>query len=120
MACQGHRTEQPCRSLRSTSRRLLETLVPVVYLKCGASVAGELHRRGDFLVDEADIIAWLANNGLVAAEARTLVETCCEAESLDQVRQEFGYDLPMFNNALRALAPEWQPLHFEDRLRQAF
>jgi hypothetical protein len=115
------RVRELFRSLRSTSEHLLNILVPVAYLRFGPTVALALRNQGDLLADHTDVVEWLQKHGEISAEeAGALVNGCRDAESLDDARRVFSFDLPTFNNALQALGEPWQPLRFEERLRRSF
>jgi hypothetical protein len=114
------RVRELYRSVRSTTGRLFDVLIPVVYLQCGAAAAEAVQRRGEQLIDDSDVVACLVSEGADEQLARSLVELCRDAEGLDEIRQKLGIDLPVLNAALRALGSEWTPLLFEDRLRRQF
>jgi hypothetical protein len=115
------RVRELYRSLRSTSQHLLDVLMPVVYLKFGSTVAAELQKQSDLLLDEADVVRWVGSHAPVSPEdAIALVNTCRDSQSLDDVRRAFAFDLPTFNTALSSLGSPWQPLRFEERLKRSF
>jgi hypothetical protein len=108
------------RSLRSTSKRLFDWLIPVIYTRFGPDAAGVLCDRAEDLIDDAEIIRLLARAGIDAGAAESLISICRDADSLDAVRRRLGIDLPTFNASLGALGGEWRPLRFERRLRDLF
>ena len=96
-----HRVRELYRSLRSTSQHLLNVLVPVVYLRYGPAVATELRNEGDLLIEESDVVRWLHEHGGISLEgAGALVSGSRDAESLDDARRAFSFDLPTLKHPL--------------------
>jgi len=114
------RVREVFRSLRASSRRLFEFLLPVVQVRLGRAAAEDLIGREHLLTDDGDVVAALTAHGLGAAEARSLLEACLEADSLNDLRRDLGINLGALNTALEALGPPWAPLHFEAELRRSF
>jgi hypothetical protein len=108
------------RSLRATSRRLFEFLVPVVYARSGSAAAQDLIDREHLLADDGDVLAALQFHGLDPSDAHALLDRCREADDLDDLRRSLGIDLGPFNAALAALGAPWVPLSFEKDLRTTF
>ena len=114
------RIREVLRSLRSTSGRLLELLIPAVQVLHGVDLADALRNAADRFVEEGDVLAVLISGGVGSAESRTLIDLCRDADSLNDLRRRLGLDLSTFNTALTSLGPPWQPLCFEERLARAF
>jgi hypothetical protein len=115
-----HRVREVLRSLRSTSRRLIEFLTPAVHVRWGATAALNLLDRENSLLDDSDVIKTLAADGVPAADATQLIERCREADGLDGLRRAMGSPLAEFNAALVALGAPWVPLSFERQIRERF
>ena len=111
------RLREVYRSLRATSRRLFEWLIPVVHLRLGPAAANFLIEREATISDDPDLIAAMVRFGSDATAALQLLTLCRDAISLDELRRELGIDLGSFNSTLRALGSPWQPLGFEEQLR---
>lgn len=114
------RVKEALRSLRATSRRLFEFLIPAVHVRLGAATARDLLDREHLLADESDVVKALVSHGAEFGAARTLIQSCRDADTLDDLRRELGIDLATFNAALAALGPPWGPLRFETQLRRTF
>ena len=114
------RVREVLQSLRATSRRLFEFLIPAVHVRLGAVAAQDLLDREHLLGDDGDVIKALVSHGLTSGEVRNLLECCRGADSLDDLRRELGIELTGFNAALAALGPPWTPLEFETQLRRTF
>jgi hypothetical protein len=114
------RVRKVLRSLRSTSVRLLELLIPAVQVLHGADLAVALRNAEDRLLEEGDVLAVLMRRGVGSAESRTLIDLCRDADNLNDLRRRLGLDLSTFNAALISLGQPWRPLSFEDRLAKAF
>ncbi len=114
------RVREVLRSLRATSRRLFEFLIPVVQVRLADGAAQDLLNREHLLVDDSEVVNALVPYGIDPSEARALLDRCREAESLDDLRRELGISLSVFNNALTSLGPPWMPLRFEKQLRSTF
>ncbi|MGR9161916.1 ATP-binding protein [Rhizobium leguminosarum] len=115
-----HRVREVLRSLRSTSRRLIEFLTPAVHVRWGATAARNLLNREDSLLDDSDVIKTLAADGVPAADATQLIELCREVDGLDELRRAMRAALADFNAALVALGAPWVPLSFERQIRERF
>jgi hypothetical protein len=119
----GHplaRVQEIYRSLRSTTQRLFESLVPTVQVLLGEAAARAVLDSENTLVEDAQIIDLLRGHGADGTLAAQLLEACRSGESLDEVRRSLGLDLAAFNAALVDLGPPWTPLRFEARLRSQF
>jgi hypothetical protein len=114
------RVREVYRSLRATSSRLFEFLIPVVQARHGGTAAQDLLRREHLLADDSEVVLALIGHGFDAAAARALIDRCREANSLDDLRRDLGIDLGIFNAALIALGPPWEPLRFDKELRRTF
>jgi hypothetical protein len=114
------RVREVLRSLRSTSVRLLEFLTPALHVLHGADLANALRNAADRMLEEGDVLAFLISGGVGSAQARTLIDLCRDADSLNDLRKRLGLDLSTFNAALTALGSPWRPLSFEERLARAF
>ncbi|MFN3522368.1 MAG: hypothetical protein ACK4YQ_08970 [Phenylobacterium sp.] len=114
------RVRELYRSLRSTTGRLLDGLIPAVQLRFGTAAAEALLTRRAEFTDEADIAAALVTRGVAPQQVADLIDICRDADGLDDVRQRLGADLVSFNAALSALGGEWSPLRFDERLRRQF
>ncbi len=115
-----HRVREVLRSLRSTSRRLFEFLVPAAFVNWGSEVAHLLLDGESKFLDDQDIVAALSTAGIDSAEARQVLLQCREADSIDDLRRSMSVDLSPFNAALVELGPPWAPLNFEKRIRDSF
>ena len=89
-------------------------------VRLGAAAAQDLVNREYLLADDGDVDNALVSQGLEPGEARLLIESCREADSLDDLRRVLGINLAVFNTALAALGPPWVPLRFENELRRTF
>ncbi|CAN7678793.1 ATP-binding protein [Pseudomonas sp. LjRoot263] len=114
------RVREIVRSLRNTSRRLFDLLIPFVQMLLGPDGVQDLLNREHQLTDDGDITVALATHGLPSTETRILLERCREAENLDELRREFDIPLKELNVALAALGPPWEPISFEKLLRRSF
>lgn len=119
----GHplaRVQEIYRSLRSTTQRLFESLVPAARAMLGPDASAALLAREHLLVEDAQILALLLAQGADQALAARLLEVCRATDTLDEARRALGLDLAAFNQALAALGAPWTPLRFEARLRAQF
>ncbi|MET2830887.1 ATP-binding protein [Mesorhizobium shangrilense] len=115
-----HRVREVLRSLRSTSRRLFDFLVPAAVVRWGSEVAYLLLDGESKFLEDQDIVTALSATGVDPAEARQVLLLCREADSIDDLRRAMNVDLPTFNIALVELGLPWKPLNFEGRIRDGF
>lgn len=108
------------RSLRSTNRRLIEWLVPIVHSLYGSDAAHALIVRSDVLFEDHDILRTLASAGVPQAEAEAILKICRDVDSLDSARRCLNIDFAAFNKSLSSLGDGWSPVSFEARLKGQF
>jgi hypothetical protein len=112
------RVAELLRSLRATTTRLLDLVLPVVHA-CGHPEAClELQERSGRIGDDAEVVAVLARSGVPTAQAREIVAECREADTLNGARTALGIDLVTLNRSLAALGRP--PLAFRERLLERF
>lgn len=106
------------RSLRATTSRLLDFVLPIVHA-CGHSdVCLDLQERSGRITDDAEVVAALARSGLSPMRAREIVSECREADTLNAARTALAIDLASLNRSLMALGRA--PLVFRERLLERF
>lgn len=115
-----HRVREVLRSLRSTTRRLLDFLVPAAFVKWGSHVAHRLLDGERKFIEDQDILTALSKAGVDGTEARLVLTQCHEADSIDDLRRSMKIDLLTFNAALASLGSPWTQLNFEVRIRESF
>lgn len=108
------------RSLRSSNRRLIEWLAPIVHALYGATAAAALLARSETLFEDSDILKTLTGSGIGQAEAEKVLKVCRDSDGLDGARRSLGIAFEPFNASLAALGEGWSPLTFESRLRAQF
>ncbi|RWP51051.1 ATP-binding protein [Mesorhizobium sp.] len=106
------------RSLRATTSRLLEFVLPVVHASGFPAACQQLEEHSDRLTDEGDIVSLLVRSGVPTPEASHIVAKCRDAETQNAVRRELGIAFPTFNRSLIALGRV--PLDFRERLVDRF
>ena len=102
----GHplvRVKEIYRSLRSTSRRLFDWLVPAAHVLLGAAAALAMLAKEDVLLEDTEIAAILVRNGAEMQVAQRLIEVCRDAEDLDELRRMLGIEFANFNRTLSHL-----------------
>ena len=114
------RVQEIYRSLRSTNRRLFDSLIPAAHVLVGPEAAHAVLAKDDLLLEDVEISAILLMHGADAAVALSMIAVCRDAEGLDEARRSLGIDLITFNAALTQLGGRWSPLRFESRLKAQF
>jgi hypothetical protein len=112
------RISELLRSLRATTARLLELVVPAVHASGFPAVADALNERAERLGDDADVITFLARAGVPSAEAARIVSVCRDAGTLNEARRELSIGLSAFNQSLISVGQP--PLVFRERLIERF
>jgi hypothetical protein len=106
------------RSLRATTLRLLELVLPIVHA-CGFSDACmNLEERSTRLADDGEVVAVLVRSGVPASRASQIVAECRDADTLNAARRALGITLSALNQSLLALGRA--PLTFRERLLERF
>ncbi len=98
------------RSLRASSRRIMDWLVPVVAALHGLETANMLLDRESSLVEDDELVSAITAMAGDAEAARSLITLCREAEGLDEFRRSAGITLAAFNAAASALGPAFPGL----------
>ena len=106
------------RSLRATTSRLLDFVLPIVHAAGFAGACTDLEERSSRLADDAEVIAVLVRAGVPSAQAAQIVAECRDADTLNAARRAVGITLPALNESLLALGRT--PLMFKDRLLDRF
>jgi len=114
------RVQELQRSLRSTNRRLIEWLAPIIHALYGPQVADVLIARSDVLFEDHDVLRTLTVAGVGQAEAESILGICRDVDSLDSARRRLNIDFAVFNRSLSSLGDGWTPISFEVRLRSQF
>ena len=106
------------RSLRATTSRLLDYVLPIVHAAGFAGACVQLEERSSRLADDAEVIAVLVRAGVPSAQAAYIVGECRDADTLNAARRALGVTLAALNQSLLALGRP--PLSFKDRLLERF
>lgn len=114
------RVQELQRSLRSTNRRLIEWLAPIIHALHGAEAATDLISRSDLLFEDHDILQTLTGSGVSQTEAEAILKVCRDVDSLDSARRRLNIEFAAFNRSLSALGEGWTPYSFEARLKAQF
>lgn len=114
------RVQELQRSLRSTNRRLIEWLVPIVHALYGPRVSDTLIARSDVLFEDNDILQILTGSNVSQSDAENILKICRDVDSLDSARRRMNIDFAVFNRSLANLGEGYSPLSFEPRLRAEF
>jgi hypothetical protein len=112
------RINELLRSLRATTARLLDFVVPLIHA-CGyPDAARELQERSNRIADETEVVATLTRSGVPACLAREIVAECRDSDTLNAARSALKIDLATLNRSLSAFGSP--PLSFRDRLVERF
>jgi hypothetical protein len=112
------RISELLRSLRATTSRLLESVLPAVHASGFPNAAVALEERAERLADDAEVVTVLARASVPASEATKIVSVCRDAGTLNEVRRELCIGLATFNASLAAFGRA--PLIFRERLLDRF
>ncbi|MEE7450194.1 hypothetical protein MRF4_21620 [Methylobacterium radiotolerans] len=106
------------RSLRATTSRLLELVLPIVHA-CGyINACIDLQERSGPIGDDAEVVAALVRSGIPPTRAREIVAECRESDTLNAARIALSIDLIALNRSLVALGRP--ALLFRERLLERF
>ncbi|MHC8394082.1 ATP-binding protein [Pseudomonas sp. LB3P93] len=106
------------RSLRATTPRLLEYLIPSVHAMGHTDLAAILIERTDEFRDDSDVMAVISGYGIPSDQAERIVSACRDADTLSGLRHELGLEFNVLNASLVALGRS--PLEFKKRLTERF
>jgi hypothetical protein len=112
------RISELLRSLRATTSRLLELVLPAIHASGFPQAAAALEERAERLADDAEVVSVLARGGVPSSEATRIVSVCRDAGTLNEVRRELCIGLATFNASLVAIGRS--PLIFRERLLDRF
>jgi hypothetical protein len=96
--------------LASSLDKMLYFLIPVVAYYSEASQALSLYEAQGTIATEEELHAAIARSGPSIPRLAQALAASREAESLSSMRDTLGLDYKRFNDALRALEPEYEPI----------
>lgn len=106
--------------LKSSAVALLENLRPVIYHFAGAEAADQFSEKNEALTTEESILAELSRlRDQLGMEAKEVLQTCREADSLSALRDRMGIGYADFNRALSALGVPYNPIRNPEGHRNA-
>ena len=112
------RINELLRSLRATTSRLLELVLPIVHASGFPGACMNLEDRSTALTDDGEVVAVLVRSGVPSSIASQIVAECRDADTLNAARRELGIALPALNQSLLALGRA--SLTFRERLLERF